>query len=101
MGRSAKQVVKHFNVFLVVYLLKFYIRDFALLSNFFFKKLRFSYIYRIFYLFGFGIWFWAVESLGSSHHAFESVLWTRDVGISRKILGSINPGTKKSRDFES
>jgi hypothetical protein len=35
---------------------------------FFCKKLRFSYILQVF-LFGIGIRFWAVENLGSSHHA--------------------------------
>ena len=42
--------------------------DFALRNNstiFFWRKLRFSYIS----LDLFGIWFWAVENLGSSHHA--------------------------------
>ena len=41
--------------------------DFALLSQFFCKKLKSSYILQDF-LFGIGIWFWAVENLESSHH---------------------------------
>ena len=44
--------------------------DFALLSQFFCKKLsssNSSYILQYF-LFGIGIWFWAVENLGSSYH---------------------------------
>ena len=45
------------------------IHDFALLSHFFWKKLRFSYILQDF-LFGSGVWIWAVENLRSSHHAF-------------------------------
>ena len=42
------------------------IRDFALLSHCFCKKLRFSYILQNFL---FGIWIWAVENFRSSHHA--------------------------------
>ena len=41
--------------------------DFALLSQFFCKKLKSSYILQDF-LFGIEIWFWAVENLESSHH---------------------------------
>ena len=44
------------------------VRDFALLSHFSCKKLRFSYILQDF-LFGIGIWIWAVEILRSSHYA--------------------------------
>ena len=48
----------------------FLVRDFALLvSHFFCKKLRFSQILQDFLL-GIGIWFWAVENLGSIHHVF-------------------------------
>ena len=43
------------------------VRDFAF-NHFFSKKLMFSYILQDF-LFGIGIWIWAVENLGSSHHA--------------------------------
>jgi hypothetical protein len=46
------------------------VRDFALLGLFFCKKLRFSYILEDFLFWvGIGIRFWAVENLGSSHHA--------------------------------
>ena len=43
------------------------VSDFALLCHVFCKKLRFSYIWQDF-LFGIGIWIWAVENLRSSHH---------------------------------
>ena len=43
------------------------VRDFALLSYFFFKKPRSLYTLQDF-LFGFWLWIWAVEILGSSHH---------------------------------
>ena len=44
------------------------VRDFALLSYFFCKKLRSSWTLQDF-LFGVWLWIWAVEILGSNHHA--------------------------------
>ena len=71
--RYPKQVEGfYFRVFLVMYLVKLWylVHQFELLSHFFCKKLRFSYILEDF-LFGFGIQFWAIENLRSSHYASE------------------------------
>ena len=69
LGRSVEEDVRYFRVFFVVQSAQILslclIRDFALF--FFCKQLIFSYILQDF-LFGIGIWFWAVENLGSSHH---------------------------------
>ena len=45
------------------------VRNFALLIYFSAKNLRFSYILQD-YLYEFGIWFWAVDNSGFSHHVF-------------------------------
>ena len=71
-GRISCEVFQ--GIFGSYYLLKFchcvsLVRDFALLSYFFCKKLRFLDILQDF-LFGIRIWSWAVENLGSSHHEF-------------------------------
>ena len=47
------------------------------------KKLRFSYILQKF-LFEIWIWFWAVENLGSSHHA--SVIGGRDHALKFQVF---------------
>ena len=66
----------------------FLVRDFALLSHFFCKRLRFSYILQDF-LFGIGIWIWAVEKLRSSHHASVVCVGNNNVKNSRIILQAI------------
>ena len=43
-------------------------KDFALISHFFYKEIRFLYILKE-YLFGFGVWVLAVNNFGSRHHA--------------------------------
>ena len=68
--RSAELVLRYFRVFWVelsAQILSLCICNFELLSHFFCKKLGFSYILQDF-LFGIGIWIWAVENLRSIHH---------------------------------
>ena len=73
--------------------------DYALLSHFFRKKLRFSYILQDF-LFGIGIWIWVVESLRSSHHAFVVLsLEIRNLTLPLIQFAGMNVSSKEMRIF--